>query len=80
MTDIKFLFASKYFIYVCHLAQINLSELNHSCTVDVAFPQLVTGHYRHITRIKKPNTVWDIFGLGLQFSLAVFIIKNTKYS
>ena len=31
-------------IYVCHLAQINVGELDPSCTVDVPFSQPVTGH------------------------------------
>ena len=31
-------------IYVCHLAQVNVGELDPSCTVDVPFSQPVTGH------------------------------------
>ena len=55
------------------LRQINVSELNHSCTVVAASPQLVTGIYTPISHeLKSQTRVWDIFELGVDGGTAQF--------
>lgn len=78
MTDIKLLFASKYYIYVCHLAKVNyiLCHKFSYCRCCISAARYWAFSPPYYMKIRSQTRVLGYFELGVTVTPSHFIIRN----